>query len=158
MKKIEHLRPVWVALACIVGSTGLQASTTCLLSVNALGFPAYDPSSTSPTDGTGSVTVNCTDTVGSGGINVALDIGGSSNGAYNDRKMALSGNFLSYGIYSDAPRSTLWGGTNIPTMPTGTLVAGVGTPVTFTLYGRIPALQNARAGHYTDSVAVTVTP
>jgi spore coat protein U-like protein len=152
------MRLFWVALACVAGSAGVQAATTCLLGSKALAFGNYDPSSASPTDGNGSVMVNCTDDVGSSGISVALDIDASSNGPYNDRKMAHSGYLLSYGIYSDSTRSTLWGGSNVPTMATGTLVKDVATPVTFPLYGRIPPQQNVRAGHYTDAVVVSVSP
>jgi spore coat protein U-like protein len=41
---------------------------------------------------------------------------------------------------------------------TGNIGNGASVNVTFTVFGRIPALQNVNAGAYSDSVQMTVSP
>jgi spore coat protein U-like protein len=151
-------------LACAVACSALHAAgVECSFSAAALAFPAYETFGSSPTDGIGTVAVNCSNLDGSAsnGVNVALRLGASANGGVTDRKMASNGNgdTLRYGIYSDAGRSQNWGDDgNAPTQSTGALASHQSKNMNFTLYGRIPPLQNPRAGHYADSVFVTVSP
>jgi spore coat protein U-like protein len=61
--------------------------------------------------------------------------------------------FLTYGLYSDAGRATVWGNsatTDVEHTGTGTLTA-------ITVYGRIPSGQNVPAASYSDTVVATVT-
>jgi spore coat protein U-like protein len=63
-----------------------------------------------------------------------------------------AGNLLSYNLYLDPTRLTIWGDGSATT---GT-VSGTGITGSYTVYGRIPARQNAVVGIYADIVTVTV--
>lgn len=103
--------------------------------------------------------VNATTTLGvqcSNGTpyNVGLDAGQNSGGSITARKMVLGANGISYQLYQNAARSTVWG----TTIGTNT-VAGTGTGNTqsLTVYGSVPAQTTPPAGTYNDTVTVTVT-
>jgi spore coat protein U-like protein len=150
------------ALACAAACAGLHAAgIECSFSSAALSFPPYETYGNSPTDGIGSVQVQCInhDELGSTGVNVALSIGASANGTVTDRQMAGNGDTLRYGVFSDSARSQNWGdGLGAPTQNTGALLGSQSKTLNFTLYGRIPPLQNPHPGHYSDSLLLTVTP
>jgi spore coat protein U-like protein len=62
---------------------------------------------------------------------------------------------MTYNLYQDSARSTLWGNTS-GTAPSA--VAGTGTNADITVYGRVDAGQNLPvAVSYTDTVVATVT-
>ncbi len=153
---LHALRACWVALACVSGSSCLHAGIGCDVDSAALTFGLYDPSSTSPTDGVGTVDLKCTSlaTATPNGANVALSISPASN-----RKMLSNGYALNYGIYSNAARSANWGdGSAAPMLSTGAMQANESKSLRFTLYGRIPPLQNIAAGTYSDALLITITP
>jgi spore coat protein U-like protein len=82
---------------------------------------------------------------------VALSAG---SGSYASRALRSGPNVLNYNLYVDFPRLLIWGdGT-----PATNLVNGIGTGATLhhTVYGRVPAGQNAAVGTYSDSIIVTV--
>ncbi len=64
------------------------------------------------------------------------------------------GGTLDYELYRDPGRTENWG--NTPDIDTvgGT---GAGAPLDLTVFGRIPAGQNALVGDYGDSILVTIT-
>jgi spore coat protein U-like protein len=72
----------------------------------------------------------------------------------------MPGEFLAYGLYTDAGRSTVWGfSSGVNTMSQSLSIPNKDTrSITFIIYGRIPALQVAAVGSYSDLVQVTVTP
>ena len=154
------VRRVWITLACALHAGLLQAATSCLINGSALTFPNYDPSSASPTDGVGSVELSCTnlDPSTSVATSLTLGLGSSANGLSSDRKMAGNASLLRYGVYGDSARTQNWDETHGPAQKIGPLQAHETKRANFTLYGRIPALQNVRAGTYSDTVLVTVTP
>jgi spore coat protein U-like protein len=127
-------------------------TNNCTISTAALGFGSYDPVSAnaaSNLDGTGRVSVACTK-----GATATIGLGGGSNAAGTARRMSDgSGNYLTYELFSDSGRSTVWN--------TG---AGVLSPVAapskvardFTVYGRIGSNQDVPAGTYGDTVVATV--
>ena len=70
------------------------------------------------------------------------------------RRMAGGTDFLSYELYQDSSRSTVWGsgvaaGETIVTAPSK-------AARTFTVYGRVPAGQDVAAGSYNDTVVATI--
>lgn len=169
--KILQLGSAALALAMGLGCPLARAATasgtlavtatvlsTCVVTPAALVFGNY---AMAQTDAQGSIVVTCTPDVAS--YTVGLEAGTGSGATVTNRSMtgALSAGTLSYGLYSDAGRSTNWGNT-----ASGTTVAssaGTGTVVkTFTVYGRIPANQTTGGGStggvaYTDTVQITVT-
>jgi spore coat protein U-like protein len=139
-------------------SVTTSVAANCTITTSAVGFGAYDPvvtNNASALQGTGTVTVTCTS--GSAGT-ITLGQGISANTGSSDtaplRRM-LSGttNYLSYSLYSDTGRTTVWGNT----AGTGVVRTGTGAADAVTVYGSVAPGQNVPAGSYTDTVVATVT-
>jgi spore coat protein U-like protein len=164
LETLQALGATGVALVCCFASGPLHADAACTFNSQALSFPPYHVFDVAPTDGIGTVTVNCTNLGTSAIANsvIALELGASSNGTASDRKMAaLAGHTdrLRYGIYRDAARSQNWDqGGNALVQRTGSLQARETKTISFTLFGRIAPQQNVHAGNYLDSLVLTVTP
>ena len=150
-------------LASIVATFALSspaaACTLCSCSASASGvsFGSYDPSGSSPTDASGTVTLSCTGVVSLlGTIDIAASPG--TSGDLTARQMAQGANRLNYNLYTDSSRTSIWGtGAN----GTGTISAPLNGLLVFnqsvTVYGRLPARQWVKSGAYADSVIVTIT-
>jgi spore coat protein U-like protein len=133
-------------------------SANCTISTNPLAFGAYDPivaNASTALNQTGIVTVTCTN-----GSAATITLGQGSNPntgsttALPLRRMNDGGtNFLSYSIFQDSGRTTVWG----DTAGTGVTHTGTGTATALTVYGSVAAGQNVPAGNYTDTVVATVT-
>ena len=67
--------------------------------------------------------------------------------------IANAGTFLPYSLYQEAARTTTWG--NTPDTGKGFTVTNV-APVA-TVFGKIAALEAAKVGVFSDTVAVTLT-
>jgi len=116
--------------------------------VGGVAFGLYSPFDGAPKDAA-SVTfqVFCTpNTTG----RLELTTGGS--GTFNSRQMTSAGNTLTYNLYTDASRATVWDDAN--SGATVILFDADSSSKTFdvTIYGRISAGQDAAAGSYSDSV------
>lgn len=105
---------------------------------------------TADVDQTSTFSVQCTNTTP---YTVGLDNGSTSGATAAARKMANGSATVTYTLYSDSGRTTVWGNT------TADWVASAGTGVTqvFTVYGRVPAQSTPAPGSYSDTVKVTVT-
>lgn len=125
------------------------AEAACSAAVTPVSFGTYVPLSATARDSTGSVTVTCT--AQSGSIAVALNAGLHAAGGFTGRAMTGGASRLSYQLYTNAARSSVWGdgtgGSSQVTLPR----AG-----TATIYGRIPARQPVGAGSYADTVVITL--
>ena len=116
-------------------------------------FGAYDVFNPVPTDSTGSLTYTCIGLVGP--ITIELNKGGAPS--YHPLLMQKSsGETLSYNLYLDAARVSIWGNGNGGTSRYGPVTPPLGSPVTVTIYGRIPARQNVSAGSYRDTIRATI--
>ena len=161
---LNALGAVCVALSGGLACGPLRAATACSINSAALHFPAYDTFLRGPTDGTGTVNVNCTNlgATSSSGAAIVLGLGSSLNGTGSERRMAAAdsrSNQLRYGIYRDAARSQNWDqGPNAVVQQLGTLQAQETKSLSFTLFGRIAPQQNVRAGTYHDLLTLTITP
>jgi len=137
-------------------STNLSVTATvtknCSITTTAVAFGSYDPivaNAATPLDGTGSVVVTCTK---GAGTRIDLDLG--SNAAGSARRMLGGTDLLTYELYTDSGRSTVWGsgagaGQTIAAAPNK-------NPRTFTVYGRVPAGQDVGAASYADTVVATI--
>ena len=157
------LRLVVAALsACALGQA--QAATVCrLASGGSLSFGNYDILSTTPNDTLVSIDVQCDRDGGPGSVSVVLGLGSGTIGAStNARRLGRvgGGDVLAYGLYRDTGRSLVWGGSpNVDTVARTLSIPNKGSATTtFTVYGRIPPGQDVRAGSYSDTIQVTVTP
>lgn len=123
---------------------------TCTISATAIDFGAYDTvgaNATAPADQTGTVTLRCTRGTA---YSVALGQGDNFSGG---RRMQLgaSGEYLSYDLYSDAGRTSVWDGASPVTG-----VAANRSAFGLTVYGRVPPAQDVVEGAYLDTISATV--
>lgn len=132
--------------AAILLGVAAPAAADCTASTQAVSFGSYNTLSSAALDGVGNVHVNC---VGEVLFTVTLSAG---NGTIQNRLMLNGTEQLGYNLYTDSARLFIWGdGVN------GSSVSFTGSSADLAVYGRIPGLQNVRAGSYTDTVVVTVT-
>src|ERR1700686_2582705 len=144
------MHPRLLACAAVL-AVAAAARADCTVSVGALAFGAYDVFSGSPTDSTASITYSCSVPATA----PTLSIGAGIAASFSPRKIKSGGNSLSYNLYVDAARTSVWGD---GTASTSTVACAMGTGLTATVYGRIFARQTgATAGSYSDSVVVTIS-
>ncbi|MBB3047524.1 spore coat protein U-like protein [Litorivivens lipolytica] len=126
---------------------------SCDVSANNLAFGNVEPVNNLNIDAVGSITVTCS--LGTS-YSLLLDDGGSSSdGTVSTRRMTDgSSNYLSYQLYSDTLRTSVWGETAGTNDVTG-IGTGLGVPVV--VYGRIPSgQQETQTGSYSDTINVTL--
>lgn len=142
------------ALTAVFGLVASPARAQCLIDgVTGPAFGTYDVFSASALDTMGSVTYKCLVSLA-----VTIDLSTGSSGTYAARTLARigGGSTLSYNLYADVARQSVWGdGTN------GTvhyvIILALLTDVTIPIYGRIPARQGTAAtGNYSDVVVITL--
>jgi len=145
----------WSAAAWSACST--PGACSCSISLTSLAFGPYNTQSSTPTDTVGTLSVFCSSPDPSNStFSVALSPGGS--GDANARAMLSGSHPLYYNLYTNAARTIIWGddsgggesvAANFPTTSR--------SMVRLSIYGRIPAQQNAWVGSYHDLVTVTVS-
>jgi spore coat protein U-like protein len=136
----------WLFASLLAIATPYAHPAGCSVSTVGLNFGNYDVFSTLDDDITGTIDVSCQ---ASTSYSISLS---SGSGTYSARTLLSAGNLLNYNLYIDPTRLTIWGDGSAAT---GT-VSGSGTTGSYTVYGRIPARQNAVVGIYADIVTVTV--
>lgn len=149
------LAVTWAGAAQASCSTG--GACMCSVSLTSIAFGSYNPYSPSPADTVGTISVSCSSPdPANSTMSIALGPGGSGN--INARMMQSGVHPLYYNLYSNAARTVIWGddsgggnsvAANFPTVSRGS--------VKLSIYGRIPAQQNAWVGVYHDTVTVTVS-
>lgn len=102
-------------------------------------------------DSTGSVTVRCTDSTP---YNIGLSAGTGSGATVASRRMTSGIKTVTYSLYSDSGRTSVWGNTIGTDSASG---AGTGLDQAYTVYARAPAQMTPAPGTYTDTIVVTVT-
>lgn len=133
------------------GTLGVNVvvNKNCVISTTPLAFGVYDPiiaNSSSPLDATGTVTITCTK-------GAATTIGmGTSGGAA--REMSSGAATMSYEIYRDASRTSIWAGSAPGLLDSG--IAPDRNPRTFNVNGRIPGGQDLPSGGYSGTIVATV--
>lgn len=135
-------------------NVGASVIANCKVGTSSMVFGNYDPLVTNKTSAlnvTGSVSVQCTR--GAPGITLTLDNGANSaHASGTTRAMAGGGSYLSYELFTDAARTTVWNTINaVSYVPTS--MAAASLPV----YGQIPGGQDVpAAASYSDGITVTV--
>ena len=161
-----------IVSAIVAGSMGLSATShastktgsmvvstrvdmACVMTVGALTFLSYNPTSTDDNTAQGTITSTCT----SGGaakitIGHGLSAHGDSSPSSPMRQMKSGSERLLYDLYSDSGRSTEWGNT----ADTGLAITGTGSSVITPVYGKIPNGQDVTAfNNFEDTISVTLT-
>lgn len=146
-------------LASLAIATPAQACTlcSCTAATSGVAFGTYDATAAAPDDASGTITLNCTGLISlAGTIVIALSPGASGDPA--NRTMLQGASQLTYNLYTNAGRTTVWGnGTGGTSTVSSTLNGLLFFSQTVNVYGRVPAHQWVKAGSYADSVIVTVT-
>ena len=124
----------------------------CSITTTAVAFGSYDPvvaNATTNLDGTGTVVVACTK-----GAGTRIDLGLGSNAQGTTRRMSGGTDFLTYELYQNTGRTTVWGSGAAAGQPIAAAPSKAAR--TFTVYGRVPAGQDVAAGSYNDTVVATI--
>jgi len=138
-----------MAQAATVTSTlavSATVNTVCVVnSVGAMAFGAYTGTAV-----TSSATLNYTC---SNALPVSISLDKGLNGASTaTRLMSNATSTLSYQLYTDSARTSVWDD-NANKMS----ITGTGSSATQTIYGQIPGGQYPTAASYTDTVTITFT-
>lgn len=143
------MRSPLIALSGVVLSLLCCGSwaASCTLSTSGIAFGAYDPFVAQSLDSVANITVTCDEPAS---YSIALSTG---SGTYEQRVMTSGLHQLLYNLYTDATLSTVWGdGTGHSATLSNTQLAAI-----HTVYGRIPARQDAYVGAYSDTIVITLT-
>jgi spore coat protein U-like protein len=158
MKHQSFLKPLLIAtaIACSTNAFAesktanfdvkVQVLSTCSISASNMTFSSITTGTTSNTDATSSLTVNC-----SQGTPYTVSLDGGKNYSAG-RRLASGASYINYYFYSDAGRSSEW---DSAAPQSGT---GSGSDQNVTVYGRIPSGQSiGYTGSYADTVIATIT-
>jgi spore coat protein U-like protein len=126
-----------VLAGCNLTATDLDFGTVGVLSSNV--------------DAASTVSVTCSNGTP---YNVGLNAGTGAGATVANRKMTSGGNTVSYSLYTDSARTTVWGNTVGTDTVAGT---GTGTSQALTVYGRVPSQTTPPPSTYSDTIIVTVT-
>jgi spore coat protein U-like protein len=139
-------------IAAFMSQTSLAATSCRFTSVDPVSFGVYDIFSTQPNNnGVGSLTIHCQ----GGGNNIEVTLSTGQSGSYTMRMMKSGANHLDYNLYTGTDRSTVWGdGHGHGNSQVMTVKKNITT--TLSIFGQIPAGQDAAVGTYTDSIVATV--
>ena len=146
------LLPLLLGPALLLAS---EPAPACTITATGVSFGTYDPRSQTALDGTGSVRLDCRH---NDVPSVSIATGGS--GTYSSRRMANGASLLQYNLHSTSARTSVWGngsGGTVTVAPPITQSVGTRRIRESTIFGRIPAGQNVRAGSYSDTMFITVT-
>ena len=155
-------RAAWL-VGALLAAPAAHSAIDCNVSTAGINFGAYDPTSATPDDIAGNLAVTCTRVIFVDVFHVPFTVALSrgSSTSFSPRTLRSGANVLNYNIYRDASHAQVWGdGTNSTVrLSDQSDFVWFQTSQTdnYTLYGRIPALQDVRTGNYADTVVVQIT-
>ena len=151
---MSRMRLILVCVTAIVvlSASEAHAAPGCTISATSVNFGSYNVFTGSTTDSTGTVTINCNGSA----HNITVGLSQGSSSTFNPRTMIKGGETLTYNLYRDAARTTIWGdGTGGTSTYTNANPAN-NADIILTVYGRVPAGQDVSAGAYSDTVAAVI--
>ena len=145
------------ALAVSALIYNLHAHAVCTVSAVPLAFGNYDTFRAAPTDSTGNIAVTCSGPVGAKMAYTIALFSARATGATRQMR-SPAGGALTYSLYVDPARSTVWGdgSSNTKVVADGYTLTAPSISRNYPVYGRIPGRQNAVVGVYSDTVQVSV--
>lgn len=152
---IAAIAAVHPAAAQSTDTVAVSATVTqnCVINASALAFGDVNTLSGAAVDASGTIDVTCTSETP---WTASADAGQTEGATLGARKLLNGTNELSYALYADAARTSLWGD-GVAEASTTLADVGTGSSQVKTFYGRIAASQtSAPAGVYNDTVTVTV--
>jgi spore coat protein U-like protein len=144
---MRRIRIAGAALLFVVFATA-RAEADCSISTTSVAFGNYDVFSATPRDATGTVQISCTPRAD---IQVTLSRGSSA--VFDPRTLRSGTNILNYNLFRNAARTQIWGDGSAGTL---TFIGNNTRTTTQTIYGRVPASQDAAVGNYSDTIVATV--
>lgn len=145
--------PAFAATASSTLSVDATVTANCTVSTSPIAFGSVNPISGANVDASGGITVTCTNGTG---WTAAAGVGTGTGASFTSRRMKNGSNLLSYNIYTDSARSSVWGDGSGSTATIGN--TGTGSAQSVTVYGRVSSGQTSvPPGDYADTVSVTVT-
>jgi spore coat protein U-like protein len=141
--------PAMAATATANLAVSMSILGTCAVTGGALNFGSVNAMAAN-LDVATTLAVTCTSGTS---YTVGLSAGAGSGATYAARKMTAGASTVTYSLYQDAARTTVWGETGAAALS----LAGTGAAQTVNVYGRVPTQAVPGAGTYSDTVTVTVT-
>ena len=158
------MRPLMVLPALLITGVILMrpiraSAQTCTVAAAPLAFGNYRPSTTSPTDSVGTISMTCQ---GAASLLITLTVALStgSGSSFAGRYMTSASGNLNYQVYTTSGRTQVWGNGTGGTGTVSTsylLQALVPATINMSVYGRIPARQSAVPDIYNDTLLITVS-
>jgi spore coat protein U-like protein len=145
-------RTIWSVAACAVLGLAPRAEAACTVSASGVSFGNYSVYAAGAATSTATVTYNC----GSKDKNIEIDLSPGSSGSFTTRTLKQGTDALNYNLYTDAALTKIWGDGTGGTDTYTKLNPANGVDVNVIIYGRVPPLQDARVGAYTDSIVATI--
>lgn len=150
------LMAVTGAAHAITKTTTFQVSATvttnCVISAQPLVLGTFD--GTNNLENSSDITVSCTS-----GTPYSVNLSTGGSGDFANRILSNGAANLLYNLYTSSGYNTIWGDNTSGTGRLGGTGAGMGTPQTLTVWGRLLASQNQGAidaGSYTDTITATI--
>ena len=148
-----------VAVLCLMPPAALAADCVVDTSGAAIAFGVYDPLSSVPATGVGTIVVVCTPP-NANNLAVTFSLGPGGSGSYFPRRMASGTNTLAYNLYTGVANNIVFGngsgGTQVVVRSTSS--SGGGTfRASAQVFGVMPVEQDAAFGQYSDTIQVTIT-
>jgi spore coat protein U-like protein len=150
---------LWFGASSSANAGCLGVACSCSIGASPISFGTYVPTSSANTDVASTISVKCNSFIVGLFISYDVTLGPSLYGTTLNRRLSNGSSLLSYNLYTNAARSTVWGdgtgGTGKNSFSyTLTLISS--RTDTFTAYGRLPGSQNVSAGSYSDTIVATV--
>jgi spore coat protein U domain-containing protein, fimbrial subunit CupE1/2/3/6 len=128
----------------------------CSVVTTPVNFGFYDVFAATDLNSTGTVTVTCNAPPQNPAVPVTLSLTAGGSGSFAQRRMSsTSGQVLNYNLYSDAAKTTIAGDGSGGSVILSSIISK-SVPWNVTIYGRIPARQNAVPGVYSDAITATI--
>ncbi len=142
--------PLNASTATTSFTTTATVITSCNVSATTLNFGSTSTLG-SVVDGSSTLTATCTS---ASAYNIGLSAGNGSGATVAARKMTSGLNTITYSLYTNSLRTTVWGNTVGTNTVSGT---GSGSAQNFTVFGRVPTQTTPAPTTYSDTIIATVT-
>jgi spore coat protein U-like protein len=125
-----------------------RAEANCTITSTSVAFGSYDVFSATPRDANGTLQIDCNPRE-----NIQVTLSRGSSAVFNPRTLRNGTNILNYNLFRNAARTQIWGDGSAGT---STFSGNNIRNRTLTVYGRVPAAQDAAVGNYSDTIVATV--
>jgi spore coat protein U-like protein len=129
-----------------------QPSPSCTISATSVNFGNYNVFDGIAVDSTGTISYLCN----SHSTNITISLSKGASSSYNQRIMIKGAEALTYNLFTDAAKTSVWGDGTSGTSVYSRTNPPNNTNVNLTVYGQIPPGQDVSAGTFSDTVSATI--